>query len=110
ERGNSLFLDEQFSPYPDQWAHLSSATRITRSQVEALVREAESKGRILGVRTATADDDEDASPWAMPPSRRSKEPAIVGPLPKTLEVVIGDQIYIAKAELVPGLRNRLIRI
>ncbi len=24
ERGNSVFLDENFEPYPDQWAHLSS--------------------------------------------------------------------------------------
>ena len=59
ERGNSVFLDEQFLPYPDQWALLSSAAPIAKSQVEALARDAESKGRILGVRTATLDDDDE---------------------------------------------------
>jgi hypothetical protein len=31
-------------------------------------------------------------------------------LPKTLELVLGDQIYIAKTQLPPGLRNRLVRL
>ena len=59
------------------------------------------------------------SPWQMkmtthlgglPPSRCRKEPPIVGPLPKSMELVLGDQIYIAKESLPPGLRNRLVRL
>ena len=49
-------------------------------------------------------------PWTAPPSRRRKEPPITGPLPEKLEVILGDQIYIGKESLVPGLRNRLIRL
>ena len=56
-----------------------------------------------------AEEDEDL-PWTAPPSRRRKEPPIAGPLPKTLELVLGDQIYIAKEHLPPGLRNRLVRL
>ncbi len=110
EHGNSIFLDDQFSPYPDQWALLSSVTLIAKSQIEALVRDAESKGRILGVRAAMPEDDDEDSPWVRPPSRRPKVPPIVGPLPERLEVVLADQIYISKQALVPGLRNRLIRL
>jgi superfamily II DNA or RNA helicase len=110
ERENSVFLDELFSPYSDQWAFLSSVTRISKAQIEALVRDAESKGRILGVRAAIVDDDDEDSPWTLPPSRRHKELPISGPLPETLEVVIADQIYVPKEALVPGLRNRLIRL
>lgn len=110
ERGNSAFLDEQFLPYADQWAILSSVTRIARSKIEALVKDAESKGRILGVRAAVADDDDEDSPWMMPPSRRPKDTPLVGQLPDKLELVIADQIYIPKEALVPGLRNRLIRL
>jgi superfamily II DNA or RNA helicase len=55
------------------------------------------------------DDDED-SPWELPPSRRPKENPIIGHLPEKLELVIADQIYVAKEHLVPGLRNRLIRL
>ena len=67
------------------------------------------RGRIVGVRMALPDE-EDAEPWTMPPSRRRKEPPLAGPLPKSLELVLGDQIYIAKDQLPPGLRNRLLRL
>jgi superfamily II DNA or RNA helicase/very-short-patch-repair endonuclease len=107
--GNSVFLDEQLQPYEDQWALLSSVRRIARAQAESLAREAERRGRIIGVRRAFEEEDE-GLPWTAPPSRRRKEPPIAGPLPKTLELVLGDQIYIAKENLPPGLRNRLVRL
>lgn len=106
---NSVFLDEQFEPYQDQWAFLSSARKIMRAQAESLAREAERRGRITGVRLAFEEEEEDL-PWTSPPSRRRKEPPIAEPLPKTLELVLGDQIYIAKEPLPPALRNRLVRL
>lgn len=110
ERGNSVFIDAQFNPHPDQWAFLSSIQRISRVRVEALVREAETKGRILGVRRAIADDDDDDAPWTAPPSRRRREPPVTGPLPDSIEMVLGDQLYVPKEDLPPVLRNRLIRL
>jgi superfamily II DNA or RNA helicase/very-short-patch-repair endonuclease len=109
QRGNTVFLDEQFGPYGDQWAFLASVRRMSRAQIEARVRDAESKGRIIGVRTALADEDDD-NPWTARPSRRRKEPSIPGPFPDKIEVILGDQIYIAKENLGPGLRNRLLRV
>jgi superfamily II DNA or RNA helicase/very-short-patch-repair endonuclease len=109
ERGNSVFLDEQFTPYPDQWAFLTIVRRISRPEAEAIVRDAEGRGRIVGVRFALADEDDEA-PWIAAPSRRRKEPPITGPLPESLELVLGDQIYIAKDALSPALRNRLVRL
>ncbi|MGA2502416.1 MAG: DEAD/DEAH box helicase family protein, partial [Tepidisphaeraceae bacterium] len=109
ERGNSAFLDDKFIPYADQWAYLSAIGTIGLPQAEKLVRDAEAKGRIVGVSLALAEEDETA-PWAAPPSRRRREPAITGPLPETRELVLGNDIYIAKEGLPPGLRNRLIRL
>ena len=109
-RGNSVFLDEQLQPYSDQWAFLASVGRIGKGQCEAIVREAESKGRITGVRsvlTLEADDDE---PWTAPPSRRRKDAPILEPLPQSVGMVLGDQIYIDKENLPPMLRNRLVRL
>lgn len=110
DRGNSVFVDEKFLPYSDQWALLSSVTPMARSQIETLVRDAESKGRILGVRAATLEGDDEDAPWARPPSRRAKELPIMGPLPRKVELVIADQVYVAKEDLMPGLKNRLIRL
>jgi len=108
ELGRSVFLDEQFLPYPDQWAFLSGAGRVDRAAVEEIVRKAERRGRIVGVRMALTDE-EDAEPWNLAPSRR-KEHRVSGPLPKRLELVLGDQIYVAKDQLTPGLRNQLLRL
>jgi len=107
--GNSIFVDEQFEPYQDQWALLSSVRKIMRAQAESLARDAERRGRITGVRLAFDEEAEDL-PWTAPPSRRRKEPPIVEPLPKTLDLVLGDQLYIAKEHLPPALRNRLVRL
>jgi len=62
-------------------------------------------GRILGVRLPPQEDG-DNEPWTAPPSKRRQAPPITGELPKTMELVLGNQIYIAKAGLHPGLRNR----
>jgi superfamily II DNA or RNA helicase/very-short-patch-repair endonuclease len=109
ERGNSVFLDDELSPYPDQWTFLSAVRKVDRSRVEGIVQSAERKGRVVGVRFPLADDGEDA-PWTAPPSLHRKQPAILGELPQSLEVVLGNQVYVAKEQLIPALRNRLLRI
>ena len=108
DQGNSVFLDDDFVPWPDQWAFLASARRIGRAQVEALVQDAERRGRILGVRLPPEDDD--AEPWTVPPSRRRRDPPLTGVMPSSLELVLGNQIYVAKEGLSPQLRNRLLRL
>jgi superfamily II DNA or RNA helicase/very-short-patch-repair endonuclease len=109
ERGNSVFVDDRFEPHPDQWTFLSSVRKLTESQVERAVENADRRASVIGVRLPALDDDE-PEPWAVSPSRRPKASPIVGDLPSTLEVVFGNEIYIPADGLVPGLRNRLIRI
>ena len=77
--------------------------------MEGIVSEAEKRGRVIGVRIAIVEE-EPAAPWMMPPSRRQRDPPLADPLPKCLEVVLGNQAYIAKDGLPSGLRNRLIRL
>jgi superfamily II DNA or RNA helicase len=109
ENGNSLFLDEDFVPYQDQWAFLSSLRRMNRREVETVVGEAEKHDEFLGIRLPVTDEH-DNQPWAAPPSRRHKEPPVIGPLPEQIDLVLGNQIYVPKANITPSLRNRLIRL
>jgi superfamily II DNA or RNA helicase len=109
EAGNSVFVDDHLQPWADQWAFLAHVRRIGRAHVERLAQDAERRGRVLGVRLPPQDDGED-EPWMAPPSRQRKESPIVGELPPTLELVLANQIYIAKEGLHPGLRNRLLRL
>lgn len=109
ERGNSVFLNVDLTPHPDQWAFLSQIRRLIRNEVEAIIYEAERQGRIIGVREVITEE-EDNEPWAASPSRRRKEPPIVGPLPDQIELILGNQIYIEKGGLPPALLNRLVRL
>jgi hypothetical protein len=99
--GNSVFLDADLNPWPDQWAVLASLHRLGREQIERTVQMAERRGRVLGVRLPPQEDDEH-EPWSLPPSRRPAMPPIAGALPEAIELVLGNQIYIAKEGLPPG--------
>ena len=108
ENGNSVFVDDDFRPYEDQWAYLSTIRRLSRSEMLSIVTEAAAAGRILGVQLPSTDEDDE--PWAALPSRRNKKPPIEGPLPKSVEVVLGNQVYIDRSKLPPGLVNRIARL
>jgi superfamily II DNA or RNA helicase/very-short-patch-repair endonuclease len=107
EHGNTVFLDSQFEPYPDQWAFLASLRKVSRQRVELLVHGAEISGQIIGVKIVASEDDE--TPWNSSPSRRH-ELTILEPLPESLDLVLADQIYIAREKLPATLRNRLLRV
>ena len=109
DQGNSSFLDQQLKPFDDQWEFLGQIKKIPLKNIENLVSSAERRNRVIGVRLVL-DDEFALSPWLAPPSRRPKDPPISDKLPKSIECVLSDQIYIPKAVLVPELRNRIIRI
>jgi hypothetical protein len=107
--GNSLFLDDtSFEPHSDQWAFLSRVGRMTLTEVTAIAEKAGRQGRVTGLRLPL--DEDDAEPWAIPPSRRRPEAPIAGPLPERIDAVLADQIYIQRGGLPAGLVNRLIRL
>ena len=108
EGGNSVFLDDSFDPHADQWAFLSSMRRLSLAEATAIADEAGRQGRVVGLRLPL--DEEDDEPWAAPPSRKRPLPGIAGPLPERIDVVLGDQLYIPRAGLPPGLVNRIIRL
>ena len=109
EQNNSVFLDNDLNPYPDQWAFLSSIQKMTHQDLERIVKNMQDEGEITGVRAVVLDETEN-EPWKLTPSRKYKEPAITGPLPDQLNLVISNQIYIEKEGLPAPLRNRIIRL
>ena len=106
--GNTVFLDDHFRPSGDQWAYLSTIKRLSRDEVMSVVAEAAAAGQVLGIRLPSMDEDD--QPWTAPPSRRSKEMPIRGELPNSVEVVLGNQVYIDRSKLPPALVNRIARL
>ena len=37
-KGNSLFIDDHFNPYPDQWIYLSNVSRLSAGDVSNLIK------------------------------------------------------------------------
>ncbi len=105
ESGRSVFVDEHLQPYADQWAFLAAVRPMSRRDMEDAILQASGGRHPLDVAFAT--EEEDSKPWQRP----SPVPArITGPLPKSLTLVLANQIFIAKADLPQPLANRLIRL
>ena len=107
--GNSVFVDVQFRPYPDQWEFLASIKRMSADAVESVVFEAQKRGDLIGVRISIAED-EDVDPWMLPPSRTRAERPIPGPFPKQVQLVRSNLIYVEKNGLPSAMLNRLLRL
>ena len=106
--GNSIFLNRNLMPFEDQWAFLSSIRRISQKDIEKILARIPDQSDVTGVRSVSAIEDQ-IKPWLEPPSRKRKEPALAGPFPDRVEIVLGNQIYLAKNALTPQLINRIIR-
>lgn len=108
ESDNSVFVDDNFRPYDDQWAFLSTVRRLSRTRVTALVADAVAAGQILGIQLPATE--EDSEPWTAPPSRKRVELLIEGMLPERVTIVLSNQVYVDRGGLPPALVNRLARL
>lgn len=110
DQDNSVFLDEQLKPHPDQWAFLASVQRMRRVDAERIVEAAQRIGDLVGVRISLAEDDETPDPWTLPPSRKRLDAPIPGPFPKSIEITRANLVYVAKKDLPAAMLNRLLRV
>lgn len=108
--GNSLFLDQDFKPYKDQWLFLSTIRKVQAGEAEAIVQEATRTGIVIGVRKSFTDTQEDEDPWTLPPSGMRVDTPVLGSLPDKVRIVQSNLIYIDKNCLPPAMINRLMRI
>ena len=110
QQGNSLFLDSHFQPYIDQWKFLSGVPKVPTDSVDRLVLDAMRTGSIVGVRISLTDENDEAEPWTMLPSKKHAAKTIDGPLPERVEIIRSNLVYIPKENLPPAMLNRLLRL
>ncbi|HSE23910.1 MAG TPA: DEAD/DEAH box helicase family protein [Pyrinomonadaceae bacterium] len=110
ERGNSVFVDEELRPYDDQWTFLSSIKRLDQDQIRTLLRKLYPVGDVLNIKYSTSDYDAESDPWILPPSGRLPHSDIAEPLPQTVSINLGNQIYIEKKGLPDVFLDQLIRL
>jgi hypothetical protein len=107
---NSAFIDSDFHPYPDQWQFLSTIRRLPADAAEEIVAGAQRKGDLIGVRMSIDDDEAAQDPWTLTPSRKRRERLIEGPLPRSVQIIRANLVYVGKKDLPPAMLNRLLRL
>ncbi len=101
--GNSVFVDRNFEPYPDQWAFLGTIQKLSADDLLALTTQL-SPGSELGV--VKQDDEEVQKPWEaqrVVALQRSD-------FPREVEIVKANMLYIPKSGISQRALNRLKRL
>jgi len=105
EKGCSVFVDHDLTPYSDQWQYLSSLKPMSPPDLEgALLRACDGKHPLD---VAFLSEENDYKPWQRPLAAQNQ---ISGSLPEELTLVVANQVFIAKNDLPQTVANRLIRI
>lgn len=102
KKGNSLFVDEVFQPYPDQWAYLSAMQKLSAENVDALIR-AHSHGDALGNLCVV---ESTSKPW----ERQKKVTLSALDFYGVQHIVRANMIYIPANGFAPRVRNQLLRL
>ena len=110
KEGNTVFVDELFEPYPDQWTYLAALPRISPETIQAITDEARRTDQVIGVPLAISEDDQVTKPWTRPPSRKPAALPIEGPLPTEIRAVLSQRLFVEKAGLPSPLINRIKRL
>ena len=108
--GNSVFIDESFTPYDDQWVFLSSIQRLDLSRVREIVQDAGRRGQVMGLRTVDTEEESDRMPWKRPPSGYAEKVSLNEALPREVHAVISQRFFLERNGLPSPLLNRIKRL
>ena len=101
--GNTLFVDEHFVAYPDQWAFLSSLPKITPEQLEDCLQKL-CRGSDMG---ELAEVQEKQAPWQHRQPHRALSDA---DFPIQAKLVLSNLIYIDKSGFSQAALNTIKRL
>ena len=99
QKGNTVFLDENFTPYADQWAYLASIKKLQPDVVQRIANEAIRQDSVIGVPRNSDEDGDDQTPWNRTPSRKQTEKKVAGKFPATTHGVFAQRLFVEKKGL-----------
>lgn len=103
KNGNSLFVDENFVPYDDQWQFLSDVKKISYDDISAYMSKLRGYDGVgyLGL------DEEEEKPW----QQKSTEIKLKSTdVPSKVELIISNMIYINKSGFSHSALNKIKRL
>lgn len=97
QNGNSVFVDENWNAYPDQWKALTETAKLTEARIEAFLKEHADND----VSTDAAEVDR---PWER--KKKFNKSDVDG----MLDITLAEYVYISKTNLKPRLQNQIRRL
>ena len=103
EHGNSMFVDDDFNPYEDQWSFLQSIKQYTLSEIETFIMKL-SHGNELGI---LRRDTEENEPWE---NKKDKSDFSDYSFPDAVNIIQANMLYIEKTGISNNALNYLKRL
>ncbi len=98
---NSEFIDQDFEPYPDQWAFLDTIRSLSEDDVLTLTSKL-GQGNELGVLKI---DEDEPKPW-----ETTKVKLLKTDFPRQIEIVKANMLFVPKAGISQRALNQLKRL
>lgn len=101
KNGNSVFVDEFFHPYEDQWAYLSAVRKMNVESIEQLVASFGKEGELGQLANSS-----EGKPW----ETQKKISISNKDFPTLLTIVRANMLYIPTLELTANAKNQIKRL
>lgn len=102
KEGNSVFVNEEFETYIDQWSYLLSIKKLPVEEIDAIIEKLGTTAD-LGAMSKSSEH----KPWELPSPPQFSPSDIRCP---NLEIIRANMLYIATSDISPKLLNHLRRI
>lgn len=99
-RGNTVFVDDDMSPYPDQWLYLSSIRKTTQEQVVAVLPSPPN------VNSQRAQPSPIKQPW----SANTRDALSPSDFPQHMEIVRANMLYVPLEDLSTKATDQIRRL
>ena len=100
-KGNSVFVDENWNAYPDQWSHLFATKKLMPEEIASKINQWQ-LDLAVGVKSSDyAKQKYRLKPWNREQSLHSSD--VVG----SLSITLADGIYVDTLNITPRLQNQI---
>ncbi|MHA6533828.1 TOTE conflict system archaeo-eukaryotic primase domain-containing protein [Paenibacillus sp. BAC0078] len=110
KQGNSLFIDEHFEPYSDQWSILSGLGKMTKDEVQQFIYKHGEHRLFNNDALIAASGDEEVGLAESQEKYIQEEPLLMEPLPAEIQILHLSRLYIPKSELPSSAVYALIKL
>ncbi len=103
QNANSVFIDNNYQPYQDQWTYLSNIRKITQAELESYIAELVDDSELGTLRSR---ESEDSRPWE---KSKAKQTLSKSDFPDTARVTMSNMIYLEKSGFSQKALNAIKR-